>query len=105
MSTELKRDSDRSLQDSYARAAPGSVGGGADWAASGSRLTKADDTHYTGAVTSTSPTTLSCKYVLGATGSDVEKSTSCADVSNRSMSVNGGAENDTVLNWAGHSGC
>jgi glucoamylase len=80
-------------------------GGAADWAASGIQLTKVDDTHYTGTVTSTSSTTLSYKYVLGANWSDVEKSASCAEISNRSMSVNGGTESDTVLNWAGPDAC
>ena len=35
----------------------------------------------------------------------MEKSASCGDVANRSMSVNGGTENDTVANWVGPGAC
>ena len=42
------------------------------------------------------------KYDLGvAAGGNVEKNADCADISNRSMSVNGGTVNDTVANWGG----
>ncbi len=79
--------------------------GGTDWAASGIAMTKVDDTHYTATVTAASAATLSYKYVLGANWSDVEMSASCADTGNRSLTVNGGTETDTVLNWAGPDTC
>lgn len=79
--------------------------GGSDWAASGIAMTKVDDTHYTATVTSTSAVTLEYKYVLGASWSNVEETGSCASVSNRSVSVAGGTETDTVLNWAGPNTC
>ncbi len=79
--------------------------GGADWAASGVAMTKVDDTHYTATLSATSAAALSYKYVLGANWSYVEKSASCADISNRAMTVNGGTVNDTVLNWGGPNTC
>ena len=79
--------------------------GGADWAASGVAMTKVDDTHYTATISATSAAALSYKYVLGANWSYVEKSASCADISNRALTVNGGTVNDTVLNWGGPSTC
>jgi glucoamylase len=80
-------------------------GGGADWAASGIAMTKVDDTHYTATITATTEAALSYKYVLGASWSNVEKSASCADIGNRSMTVDGGTQTDTVLNWGGPETC
>ncbi|MBS2964671.1 hypothetical protein KGA66_16560 [Actinocrinis puniceicyclus] len=79
--------------------------GGGDWAANGVAMTKVDDTHYTATITATSAAALSYKYVLGANWSDVEKSGSCADIGNRTLTVNGGTTTDTVLNWGGPNTC
>ena len=79
--------------------------GGSDWAASGVAMTKVDDTHYTATISATSAAGLSYKYVLGANWSNVEKSGSCADIANRTMTVNNGATTDTVLNWGGPNTC
>ena len=35
----------------------------------------------------------------------MEKNADCGDIGNRSMSVNGGTENDTVANWGGPGAC
>jgi len=79
--------------------------GGADWAASGVAMTKVDDTHYTATITATSAAALSYKFVLGATWNDVEKTASCTDISNRSLTVDDGTVADTVLNWGGPDTC
>ena len=79
--------------------------GQSDWAANGIPMTKASPNVWTATVYSTANTTLSYKYDLGGSWSNVEKSASCGDVANRSMSVNGGTENDTVANWVGPGAC
>jgi hypothetical protein len=62
-------------------------------------------TRWTATVTATADTTLSYKYDLGGSWSSVEETAGCGYVGNRSMSVNGGAESDTVANWQGLGGC
>jgi glucoamylase len=79
--------------------------GQSDWAASGIPMTQVSPNQWTATVYSTADTTLSYKYDLGANWSNVEETASCGYVSNRSMSVNGGTENDTVANWAGPGAC
>jgi len=79
--------------------------GQSDWAANGVPMTQVNPNEWTATVYSTADTTLSYKYDLGGSWSNVEKSASCADVANRSMSVNGGTENDVVANWGGPGAC
>jgi glucoamylase len=82
------------------------LGGGAtDWAANGIAMTQVDATHYKATVTSATDTTLEYKYDLGASWNNVEETASCGYVANRSASVSGGTETDTVLNWAGPNTC
>ncbi|HEU5355529.1 MAG TPA: glycoside hydrolase family 15 protein [Actinocrinis sp.] len=79
--------------------------GGSDWAANGVAMTKLDDTHYTATISATSAANLAYKFVLGANWSYVEKSASCADIGNRSLTVNNGTTTNTVLNWGGPNAC
>jgi glucoamylase len=76
-----------------------------EWAANGIAMTRVNGTEWTTTVYSTADTTLSYKYDLGGSWPNVEKSANCADISNRSMSVNGGTVTDTVANWGGPSSC
>jgi glucoamylase len=68
-------------------------------------MTQVTPTQWTATVYSTADSTLSYKYDLGGNWSDVEETANCGYVSNRSMAVNGGTENDTVANWAGPGAC
>lgn len=43
--------------------------------------------------------------MLGASWTNVEETAACGYVNNRSLTVNGGTETDTVLNWAAPSTC
>jgi glucoamylase len=79
--------------------------GQSDWAANGIPMTQVNPNEWTATVYSTADTTLSYKYDLGGSWSNVEETSSCGYVSNRSMSVNGGTENDTVANWEGPGAC
>jgi glucoamylase len=79
--------------------------GQSDWAANGIPMTQVNPGKWTATVYSTANTTLSYKYDLGGSWSNVEETASCGYVNNRSMSVNGGTENDTVANWAGPGAC
>jgi glucoamylase len=79
--------------------------GQADWAANGIAMTRVSASEWTTTVYSTASAALSYKYDLGGSWANVEKSSSCADVANRSMTVNGGAVTDTVVNWGGPSAC
>jgi glucoamylase len=79
--------------------------GQADWAANGIAMTQVSPNEWTATVYSTADTTLSYKYDLGGNWSNVEETADCGYVGNRSMSVNGGTENDTVANWAGPGAC
>jgi glucoamylase len=79
--------------------------GQSDWAANGIAMTQVSPNEWTATVYSTADTTLSYKYDLGGNWSNVEETASCGYVGNRSMSVNGETENDTVANWAGPGAC
>jgi hypothetical protein len=79
--------------------------GQSDWAANGIPMTRVTATTWTTTVTAAANATLSYKYDLGGTWSNVEKNADCADISNRSMSVSGGTVNDSVANWGGPSAC
>jgi glucoamylase len=76
-----------------------------DWAANGIPMTEVSPNQWTATVYSAANTTLSYKYDLGGNWSNVEETASCGYVSNRSMAVNGGTENDTVANWTGPGAC
>jgi glucoamylase len=79
--------------------------GQSDWAANGIPMTRVSATRWTATVDAAADATLSYKYDLGGSWSNVEKNADCADISNRSMSVNGGTVNDTVANWGGPAAC
>ena len=79
--------------------------GQSDWAANGIPMTRVSATRWTATVEAAADATLSYKYDLGGSWANVEKNADCADISNRSMSVNGGTENDTVANWGGPGAC
>jgi glucoamylase len=79
--------------------------GGSDWASNGIAMTRVNSDEWTTTVYATADSTLSYKYDLGGNWSNAEETSSCGSVSNRSMSVNGGTENDTVANWAGPGAC
>lgn len=79
--------------------------GQSDWAANGIPMTRLNASTWTATVEASADTTLSYKYDLGGSWSNVEKNADCADISNRSMSVNGGTVNDTVANWGGPGAC
>ena len=79
--------------------------GQSDWAAAGIPMTRVSADQWTATISAAAATTLSYKYDLGGTWSNVEKNAGCADIGNRSMSVNGGTVNDTVANWGGPAAC
>jgi glucoamylase len=79
--------------------------GQSDWAANGIPMTRVSADEWTATVEAAADATLSYKYDLGGTWSNVEETASCGSVANRSMSVNGGTETDTVANWAGPGAC
>jgi hypothetical protein len=79
--------------------------GQADWAANGIPMTRVSATKWTATVNAAANTPLAYKYDLGGSWSNVEKSASCADISNRAMTVNGGTMTDTIANWGGPSAC
>ena len=79
--------------------------GQSDWAANGIPMTRLNANTWTATIEAAADTTLSYKYDLGGSWSNVEKNADCADISNRSMSVNGGTVNDTVANWGGPAAC
>jgi glucoamylase len=79
--------------------------GQSDWAANGIPMTRVSADTWTATVEAAADATLSYKYDLGGSWSNVEKNADCADISNRSMSVNGGTVNDTVANWGGPGAC
>ena len=77
-----------------------------DWAAAGIPMTRVSATQWTATIDAAANATLSYKYDLGGNRSNVEKDADCADIGNRSMTVNGGGTvNDTVANWGGPSAC
>jgi len=79
--------------------------GQSDWAATGIPMTRVSADTWTATVEAAADATLSYKYDLGGSWNNVEKNAACADISNRSMSVNGGTVNDTVANWGGPAAC
>jgi glucoamylase len=79
--------------------------GQSDWASNGIAMTRVSSDKWTATVYSTADTTLSYKYDLGNNWSNAEETADCGSVSNRSMSINGGTENDTVANWEGPGAC
>lgn len=79
--------------------------GQSDWAANGIPMTRVSADKWTATVSAAANATLSYKYDLGGTWSNVEETSTCGNVNNRSMSVNGGTQNDTVANWAGPGAC
>jgi glucoamylase len=79
--------------------------GAPDWSPSGIPMTRVNATEWTTTIHAAASTTLSYKYTLGGSWANVEETASCGYVSNRSMSVNGGTETDTVANWTGPNGC
>jgi glucoamylase len=79
--------------------------GQSDWASNGIAMTRVSSDEWTATVYATADTTLSYKYDLGGNWSNAEETASCGSVSNRSMTVNGGTENDTVANWEGPGAC
>lgn len=99
-------DTDASGQTVYLAGNLSVLGNGqADWASNGVAMTRVDATHWTATIQSTASTTLAYKYDLGGTWNNVEETTACGYVSNRSMAVNGGSVADTVGNWEGPSTC
>ena len=79
--------------------------GAADWNPAGIAMTPLSAAEWTATITATADTTLSYKYDLGGSWSDVEETADCGSVANRTMTVSGGTENDTVANWAGPGAC
>jgi glucoamylase len=79
--------------------------GAPDWSPSGIPMTRVNATEWTTTIHAAASTTLSYKYTLGGSWANVEETASCGNVSNRSMSVNGGTVSDSVANWAGPNGC
>ncbi|ACU75984.1 Glucodextranase N [Catenulispora acidiphila DSM 44928] len=81
-------------------------GGQGDWAANGVLMSRVDATHFTASVSAANAsTTLQYKYTLNGTWSNNEETGSCGYVQNRSLTVNGGTQTDTVANWKGYGGC
>ncbi len=79
--------------------------GQSDWAPNGIPMTRLNATTWTTTVEASADTTLSYKYDLGGSWTNVEETASCGFAANRSMSVNGGTVSDTVAAWAGFDGC
>jgi glucoamylase len=79
--------------------------GQSDWAANGIPMTRVSADQWTATVYAAADTTLSYKYDLGGNWSNAEETASCGDVANRTMTVNGGTENDVVANWEGPGAC
>jgi alpha-amylase len=79
--------------------------GQSDWAASGIPMTRVNADTWTTTVEAAADTTLSYKYDLGGSWSNVEETAGCGTVANRSMAVSGGTVSDTVANWAGPAAC
>ncbi len=79
--------------------------GQSDWASNGIAMTRVSSDEWTATVYAAANTPLSYKYDLGGNWSYAEETADCGSVSNRSMTVNGGTENDTVGNWGGPGAC
>jgi hypothetical protein len=68
-------------------------------------MTRLNANTWTATIEAAAATTLSYKYDLGGSWSNVEETASCGFVANRSLAVNGGTVSDTVAAWAGLGGC
>lgn len=79
--------------------------GAPDWSPSGIPMTRVNATQWTTTIHAASAATLQYKYTLGGSWANVEETSSCGFINNRSMSVNGGTVNDAVANWSGPGGC
>jgi alpha-amylase len=79
--------------------------GASNWSPAGLPMTPLSATRWSATITATADTTLSYKYDLGGSWSDAEETAVCGAAANRSMSVNGGTQTDTVANWAGPGAC
>ncbi len=79
--------------------------GAPDWSPSGIPMTRVSSTQWTATVHAAASSTLAYKYTLGGSWVNVEETSTCGSVSNRSMTVNGGTVTDTVANWTGPGGC
>lgn len=79
--------------------------GQSDWAPNGIPMTRLNATTWSTTVEAGADTTLSYKYDLGGSWSNVEETASCGYVANRSMAVTGGTVSDTVAAWASLGGC
>jgi glucoamylase len=79
--------------------------GQSDWASNGIPMTRVSADKWTATVYAAADATLSYKYDLGNNWSNAEETADCGSVSDRSMSVSGGAVNDTVANWEGPGAC
>ena len=79
--------------------------GQSDWAANGIPMTRVNAHTWTATIEAAADATLSYKYDLGGSWSNVEETASCGFVANRSMAVNGGTVSDAVAAWAGLDGC
>ena len=79
--------------------------GQSDWVPNGIPMTRLNATTWTATIQAAADATLSYKYDLGGSWSNVEETASCGYVANRSMAVNGGTVSDAVAAWAGFGGC
>jgi alpha-amylase len=83
--------------------------GGTDWAPAGVPMSQVSPAEWTATLTSPgSPAgsaTLSYKYDLGGSWANVEETSSCGYVANRTLTMENGTTTDTVANWAGFGGC
>jgi glucoamylase len=79
--------------------------GQSDWAANGIPMTQVSADEWTATVYAAADATLSYKYDLGGNWSNAEETATCGFVANRSMTVNGGTQDDTVANWEGPGAC
>jgi glucoamylase len=79
--------------------------GASDWASDGIPMTRVSSDEWTATVYATADTTLSYKYDLGNNWDNAEETSSCGTVADRTLTINGGTENDTVANWAGPGTC
>jgi hypothetical protein len=80
--------------------------GESDWAANGVAMTRVSLTEWTTTISATtSGAALSYKFDLGGSWSNVEKSSSCADISNRALTVSGDTTTVQVADWGGPNTC
>jgi glucoamylase len=79
--------------------------GASDWASDGIPMTRVSSDEWTATVYAAADTTLSYKYDLGNNWDNAEETSSCGDVGDRTLTINGGTENDTVANWEGPGSC